>query len=114
MTDEKQPRHAEQEIEQIIQTARTLGVEVDETDVTQWLAAMAASSSMAWDVDEEAGIYGGRMALKCTALVPLVMAIGYLILVIYFYMKGGYKAEVLHGEEPDGEHYTGGVEGPVE
>lgn len=61
-----------------------------------------------------AGIYGGRMALKCTAFVPLFMAFGYLILVIYFYTKGGYKAEVLHGEEPVGEHYTGGVEGPVE
>lgn len=61
-----------------------------------------------------AGIYGGRMALKCTALVPLFMAFGYLILVIYFYTKGGYKAEVLHGEEPVGERYTGGVEGPVE
>jgi MFS family permease len=63
---------------------------------------------------KEAGIYGGRMALKCTALVPLFMAFGYLILVFYFYSKGGYKAEVLHGEEPVGEHYTGGVEGPVE
>ncbi len=63
---------------------------------------------------DEAGIYGGRMALKCTALVPLVMAIGYLILVLYFRSKGGYKVEVLHGEDPDGERYTGGVEGPVE
>lgn len=63
MTDEKRPRDAEQEIEQIIQTARTLGVEVDETDVTQWLAAMAASSTMAWDVDEEAGIYGHQITL---------------------------------------------------
>lgn len=61
-----------------------------------------------------AGIYGGRMALKYTALVPLMMAAGYLILVIYFYAKGGYQAEVLHGQPPVGEHYTGGVEGPVE
>lgn len=59
-------------------------------------------------------IYGGRMALKCTALVPLFMAIGYFILVLYFRAKGGYQAEVLHGEEPVGEHYTGGVEGPIE
>ena len=63
---------------------------------------------------DEAGNYGGRMALICTALVPLIMAIGYLILVLYFRSKGGYQVEVLHGEAPDGERYTGGVEGPVE
>jgi len=63
---------------------------------------------------KDARIYGGRMALRLTAIVPAAMAIGYLILVIYFYSKGGYKVEVLHGEPPDGERYTGGVEGPVE
>ncbi len=62
----------------------------------------------------EAGDYGGRMALKWTALVPFSMAVGYLILVIYFRLKGGYRAEVLHGAPPDGERYTGGVVGPVE
>ncbi|MAT13819.1 MAG: MFS transporter [Planctomyces sp.] len=62
----------------------------------------------------EANIYGGRMALRYTAIVPFMMAIGYLILVIYFRAKGGYKQEVLHGEEPDGERYTGGVEAPLE
>lgn len=62
----------------------------------------------------EAGIYGGRMALKWTAIVPAMMAVGYLILVIYFWAKGGYKVEVLHGAQPVGEHYTGGVEGPAE
>ncbi|HUG18754.1 MAG TPA: MFS transporter [Planctomycetaceae bacterium] len=61
-----------------------------------------------------ASIYGGRMALKWTAVVPLAMAVGYLLILLYFRSKGGYKQEVLHGEEPVGEHYTGGVEGPVE
>jgi hypothetical protein len=63
---------------------------------------------------KKAGIYGGQMALKWTAIVPLVMAAGYLLLLIYFAAKGGYKVEVLHGAQPDGEHYTGGVEAPVE
>ncbi|MCA9099936.1 MAG: MFS transporter [Planctomycetales bacterium] len=61
-----------------------------------------------------ASTFGGRKALRYTAVVPFMMAIGYLILVIYFRAKGGYKVEVLHGKEPDGERYTGGVEGPVE
>lgn len=35
MPDETKPIDAEQEVEQIIKTAKTLGVEVDETDVAQ-------------------------------------------------------------------------------
>ena len=61
-----------------------------------------------------AEIYGGRMALKLTAIVPAMMAFGYLVLVLYFRAKGGYQAEVLHGAKPVGEHYTGGTEGPGE
>ncbi len=61
-----------------------------------------------------AGIYGGRMALKWTALVPAMMAVGYLLLLLYFRSKGGYKAEVIHDTSAPGEEYTGGVEGPGE
>lgn len=60
-----------------------------------------------------AELYGGRMALKVTAIIPFCMAIGYLILVIYFRAKGGYKQELLHGHPAEGEEWTGGVEGPV-
>ena len=63
---------------------------------------------------EEAGIFGGRMALKWTAAVPAAMAVGYLLLFLYFASQGGYQQAVLHGVKPDGERYTGGVEGPVE
>lgn len=63
MAEEKSLANAEQEVQHIIKTAKTLGVEVDETDVAQWLAAMAASGSMAWEVDEEAGIYGHEITL---------------------------------------------------
>jgi MFS family permease len=47
------------------------------------------------DVDlpqvEEATKEGGRQALKWTALVPAAMAIGYLLLLIYFRATGGYR-----------------------
>jgi MFS family permease len=49
-----------------------------------------------------ADIYGGRMALKWTALVPAMMAVGYLVLVIYFRMVGGYKVETLHAAPAGG------------
>jgi MFS family permease len=35
-------------------------------------------------------IFGARMSLKWTALVPLLMAVGYLLLILYFRAKGGY------------------------
>jgi hypothetical protein len=63
MTEVKSPLDAQDEVEQIIKTAQALGVEVDETDVAQWLAAMAASGTMKWEVDEEAGIYGHEITL---------------------------------------------------
>jgi len=53
-------------------------------------------------------IYGGRMSLKWTALVPAIMAVGYLALIIYFRASGGYKAVRL-----DAEKVSGGVQAPV-
>lgn len=63
----------------------------------------------------EARLYGGRQALLYTAAVPAMMAVGYLILLAYFQMTGGYKQEHLESDKDyPGEKYTGGVEGPVE
>ena len=42
-------------------------------------------------------IYGGRMSLKWTALVPSIMAVGYLLLILYFKAKGGYKQVHIEG-----------------
>lgn len=63
---------------------------------------------------QEANLYGGRMALRWTAYVPAAMAIGYLLLLIYFAATGGYKMVHMHEAGAPGEEYTGGVEGPVQ
>jgi hypothetical protein len=63
MTDQKSTTDAEQEVKQIIKTAKALGVEVDETDVAQWLTAMAAAGTMEWAMDADAGIYGHEITL---------------------------------------------------
>jgi hypothetical protein len=42
-------------------------------------------------------IYGGRMSLKWTALVPLAMAVGYLLLILYFKTIGGYRQVHIEG-----------------
>ena len=40
---------------------------------------------------EAADIYGGRRALTLTAFVPAAMAVGFLILLLYYKLIGGYK-----------------------
>lgn len=52
---------------------------------------------------ELAELYGGKMALTWTAAVPAMMAVGYLLLIIYFRLTGGYKQVHLtpSGEEKD-------------
>ncbi len=54
---------ARADVARIVETAQMLGVEVDEADVAQWLTAMAASDTMDWDIDLEAGIYGHEITL---------------------------------------------------
>lgn len=71
----------------------------------------------------EATIYGGKRALQITAAVPVTMAVCYLLIVIYFMAKGGYKAvhldssgreiEVSH-KATDPEAMTGGEPGPMQ
>ena len=71
------------------------------SDLNQWWDS-TASEHQGGDKGpvEEARIHGGRMALKWTAAVPAGMFVGYLILVIYFRMKGGYtQIELTEGEK---------------
>jgi MFS family permease len=39
----------------------------------------------------DAVVYGARMSLKWTALIPAAMALGYLLLILYFRTQGGYR-----------------------
>jgi MFS family permease len=50
----------------------------------------------------DASLYGGRMALKWTAAVPATMAVGYLLLVLYFAATGGYKQQHILDVETKG------------
>jgi MFS family permease len=61
-----------------------------------------------------ARLYGGKMALTCTAAVPATMAVCYLLLVLVFRARGGYHAQVLTGHAAEDEMFTGGTEGPGE
>ncbi len=53
-------------------------------------------------------------ALAQIATLPAIMCVCYLILIVYFQMKGGYQAQVLTGHAAEDEKFTGGVPGPME
>lgn len=52
----------------------------------------------------EARNYGARTALLYTAAVPAALAVGFLLLLLYFAATGGYKQVHLHEEPPMGEY----------
>jgi MFS family permease len=55
-----------------------------------------------------------QSALTKIALLPVIMCVCYLILIIYFRTRGGYRAEVLTGHKAEDVKFTGGTIGPVE
>jgi MFS family permease len=56
----------------------------------------------------EAGLFGGRMALIWTAVVPATMAVLYLLIILGFQLKGGYKPVHLdlEGEATEGRGWS--------
>jgi len=67
-------------------------------------AELSATESEKRVILEEASIRGGQSAFRWTALVPLTMALGYLLLLLYFRAQGGYKPIQL-GKEDDATGY---------
>ena len=64
MTSDAHASQAAQELQQIIDSARRLGVEVDEAEALQWLSAMAAESGgEEVVVDQTSGVYGHRVSM---------------------------------------------------
>jgi len=59
-----------------------------------WQTAQATKADDKAPV-EKARLHGGQTALRYTAIIPGVMFIGYLILLLYFKSRGGYKPVVL-------------------
>jgi MFS family permease len=61
-----------------------------------WQGAKESASNDKGPV-ERATLIGGKKALEWTAVVPAAMAVGYLLLLLYFAARGGYKQETLSG-----------------
>ena len=57
------PTTPDDEVASIIESAKRLGVELDEAETVQWLTAIAAESDTDLQVDEESGTFGHRVAM---------------------------------------------------
>ncbi len=75
-------------------------------ELSAWWATAKTTAAADKDPVIKARLYGGRMALKLTALIPTTMAVCYLLLVGYFAARGGYKAVHLdaNGNEIESVH----------
>jgi MFS family permease len=54
---------------------------------------------------DESRLYGAKQALLYTAAVPAALAIGFLLLILYFVATGGYKQVHLEEDHPPMEEY---------
>ncbi len=67
--------------------------------LASWWETASQTASADKPPVEEATLHGGRTALKLTSFVPAAMAALYLLLILYFKAKGGYRAvDVTHEE----------------
>jgi len=84
------------------------------SDLQAWWTSVEPFAEDDVKLVNTADIAGGQAALRWTSLVPFAMAIGYLLLFLYFSSTGGYQAISLGDDKPkDGEKMLGGVEAPV-
>ena len=74
-------------------------VEFQELIADKQQAAMENADDPNSEIIKDAFTLGGRSALATTALLPTGMAIGFLILLLYYKAQGGYKVIELAGEE---------------
>ncbi len=71
-------------------------------DLSSWWDAAKASADADDQPVKDAGLYGGRMALKITSYIPLTMFFMYLLLLGYFAATGGYKQ--IHIDDTNPSH----------
>lgn len=67
--------------------------------LAEWWATAKEYASTDKQPVKDAGVFGGKMALKLTAYVPATMAVLYLLLILYFKSRGGYKALNVEEEQ---------------
>lgn len=76
---------------EILKKANTYENDKNLKPLNEWWQTAQATKAADIAPVKSATLFGGQMALKYTALVPATMFIGYLLLLLYFRVRGGYK-----------------------
>jgi MFS family permease len=82
--------------------------------LVDWWDANKSTSAEDRKFVTDASLFGSRMALRLTALVPVTMAFIYLGIILYFRTQGGYKPKILVSDREELEMMAGGTAGPAE
>jgi MFS family permease len=82
--------------------------------LVDWWREAAATAAHDRKLVTGSSLYGGRMALKVTAMVPVTLALIYLGMILYFKAKGGYRPQVLISKHEEALMMMGGTPGPAE
>jgi hypothetical protein len=76
--------------------AKPEAIQAQKSLVDWWNTDASPSAADDKPLVEQAGLFGGRQALKLTALVPATMFVCYALLLAWFRMRGGYQARGMH------------------
>ena len=94
-------------LEATLQQAGVLKAEGNENFLADGMKGLTAAEQKV----QEASIAGDRKTLKADSVIPLTMAVIYLLLMLYFKSKGGYKPLTIEEQEAaqlqeDGKPFT--------
>ena len=88
------------------------GLEKNDTlkALNDWIPTVKADAETDKEPIIQSQIFGAQSALKCTAAVPAMMFVGYLLLFLYFKSQGGYKPLAINdaGEVVEASTQHGG------
>ena len=76
--------------------AKAETVDAQKALVSWWTDTASGSAEADKPLVEQAGLFGGRQALKLTALIPAAMLVCYGLLLAWFRSRGGYQAKGMH------------------
>jgi len=91
-------------------TKSFLGYEYNEVDPVKQQEALENEDNTNHTAILTSYNHGGRQALRLTAIVPALMAVGFLALLLHYKSQGGYKVITLGGDEDEsGDAYPSGA-----
>jgi hypothetical protein len=89
-------REAKRALELLEKEAKKPDAIEAQKQLVNWWNAASQTAAEDKPLVEQAGLFGGRQALKLTAIVPAAMFVCYALLLAWFRMRGGYKARGMH------------------